>query len=589
MSRSATDARGLRALTLLLILGGCLLSLAATWHRTPTLDEPRHLQMGRQVLMEGSWARFDNSKMPVNALNALPTLVTGPPRDGDPQLSHRDWFWPRAPQVLWLASSALLAAAWARRLFGERAGLVAAGFVVLDPNLQAHAGLVTTDMPCAFFVLAACYACWRALEGGRLRQWALAGAVLGLAQAAKFTAVFLVPILGLALPLAALWRWRRGLPRSLGPRRLAVYLLAAGLALNAAYGFEGCCTPARDIAWRSRLLAPMAELALPLPLPRPWVEGLDWVRSDDEHGSGNIYSEGRYTAQGQGDHYLRAASRKFPLPLLLLGPLALLWPRRQGRASLLLTWPVLFLAAWFSLAFNFQIGTRYLLPIVPLLAVSIARLPLTLGALGAALCFVSGWFWFPHGLSYQNERLRDPVEAWQHLGDSDLEWGQNGLARVRWEAQNPGGLADVDVPGPGPMLVSANRLTGVWGHPSRLACLRERFPPSQHLVHTWYPYDLDHDDLAQCFPSQEYLPGPGRWSFPSGGGTVLLAARVRGAASLQAGAGVPLEHRSTGRGEALLAVLLETPPGTLEVSVEGDLLGLYIDGWPHPDVPVEER
>ena len=120
--------------------------------------------MGRQVLLEGSWARFDNSKMPVSALNALPTLVTGPPRDGDPQHSHRDWFWPRAPQVLWLAGCALLAAAWARRLFGERAGLVAAGFVALDPNLQAHAGLVTTDAPCAFFVLAACYACWCALD-----------------------------------------------------------------------------------------------------------------------------------------------------------------------------------------------------------------------------------------------------------------------------------------------------------------------------------------------------------------------------------------------------------------------------------------
>jgi 4-amino-4-deoxy-L-arabinose transferase-like glycosyltransferase len=386
----------------LLALSGVLLSWAATWHRTPTSDEPRHLQMGRQILLEGDWARFDNSKMPVSTLNALPTLISGPPRDQGPEISHRDWFWPRLPQALWLLGTVLIAARWAGRLWGVRAGVVAAAFVAFDPNLQAHAGLVTTDAPIVFFVLACCYTAWRAVEEGTWARWLAAGACFGAAQAAKFTAAFLVPILGLGIPLGLLWaRWRRGRTATRGwSLRLLGAVAVAWLVLSSSYGFQGIFTPASAIAWRSQLMAPLASVELPLPVPRPWIEGLDWVRSDDEFGSGNIYADGEFTADGQHDHYLRAATRKFTLPLMVLGLAGLLWPRRRGREDLFLLWPVVFLVGWFSLAFNFQIGTRYLLPVIPLLAVAAARLPWRLGLAGALLAALSGLSWFPHGLCY---------------------------------------------------------------------------------------------------------------------------------------------------------------------------------------------
>jgi hypothetical protein len=583
-----SDARWHRA-TWAVALLGVLLCWAATWHRTPTVDEPRHLQMGRQIVLEGDWARFDNSKMPVSAINALPTVITGPPRDDTPEHGARDWFWPRLPQALWLLGAALLAAHWARRLWGARAGLVAAAFVALDPNLQAHAGLVTTDAPIVFFVLACGYTAWRAVEAGSWRAWLLAGACFGAAQAAKFTAAFLVPILGLAIPLALLWKRRRDGAWTGGPLRLLGYALAAALVLNLAYGFQGSFTSASEIAWRSQLMAPLAQLDAPLPAPRPWVEGLDWVRHDDELGSGNIYADGEFTVEGQADHYLRAATRKMTLPLLLLGTLGLLWPRRQGRELLFLAWPAVFLVGWFSLAFNFQIGTRYLLPVIPLLALCAARLPWRLGLAGALLAGISGLAWFPHGLSYLNERTLDRAQAWRHVADSDLDWGQEGLAAQGWQRQHVGHVADADVPAIGPMLVGANRLVGVWGDPSRFACLREQLPPQEHLAVSWYPYDLSAEELEACFSRQTYQPGEGSWRYATRGAPMLLVARVRGSASLRAGAGEPVTVEAPDHQQSTLGLIVDTPIGSIDVSVEGRLQGLYLDAWPHPDAPFEDR
>ena len=568
---------------------GVLLTWAAAWHRTPTSDEPRHLQMGRQVLLDQDWARFDNSKMPVSALNAAPTVITGPPRDEGPEITHRDWFWPRLPQALWLLGTVLVAAAWARRLWGARAGFVAALFVALDPNLQAHAGLVTTDAPIVFFVLAACYTAWRAVEQPDWPNWVLAGAVFGAAQAAKFTAAFLVPILGLAIPAAVVWKRVRDDRWSARRGRPLAYLCVAWLVLNLAYGFQGAFTPASDIQWRSSLMAPLAQIDVPLPVPRPWIEGLDWVRSDDEHGSGNIYADGAFTVEGQADHYLRAATRKMTLPLLVLGLAGLLWPRKRGREVLFLAWPAVFLVGWFSFAFNFQIGTRYLLPVIPLLAVAAARLPWKLGLAGALLAGLSGLSWFPHGLCYQNERLLDRADAWRHVADSDLDWDQHGVQAQAWLAEHPGGVADADVPAAGPMLVGANRLVGVWGHPGRFACLREHYPPADHIAYSWYPYDLSAEALERCFPRQAYQPGQGTWSFEVPAGPVLVAARVRGDATLQVGGGEHLTIQAAGHEQSLLAIIVDAPGGLIHVNVEGRVQGLYANARPHPDAPFEDR
>jgi 4-amino-4-deoxy-L-arabinose transferase-like glycosyltransferase len=529
-----------RRLLLLVLLLAVAISASSQWHWSATYDEPHHLWMGQRILQDGDFSRFDNSKMPVSVFNAATWIawqsITG----------EGSWFAARLPQVGWLLGTALVVFAWSRERRGAWAALGAASLVALDPNLLAHASVVTTDLPCTFFVLLASWTWWRALKRPTTRNHLIAGGVLGLAQAAKFTAIFLLPIHAL---IALGWCLAQRSAASL--RKTPLTLLAALLALNTAYCFEETGTPASEIAWQSSIFAPLADSALPLPVPRPWIEGLDWVKADDDRGHGNIYSHGVMTPEGQSPYYLLALARKGALPLMLLGLLGIL--RRRPRAEdLAVVVPPLFLLAWFSLAFNFQLGLRYLLPLFPFLAIWAAQNAPRLLGVGVAWTLVSGLSWWPWTLSYFNETLPVRHRAWEVLADSNLDWGQAQHVASQWQQENPGGLVDPDVPAIGSLLLSANVLTGVLGDPGRHACIREHLAPSTHLAYALYPLELSADDLEACFPRVAIVGGEGR--FP--GGTHLLVLRFRqGSATLEVGDS--LQRAESSGSETLLGLLVD--------------------------------
>lgn len=538
-----------------------LTALSAAAHWTPTSDEPRHLQMGLQILRTGDFSRFDNSKMPVSTLNAVGWVLAG----GEEAPAHRAWLGARAPQLFWLWGVAGLVAWFGRRQAGPWAGVAAAALVAFDPNLLAHAVLVTTDLPITFFTLAVVLGAHRAMERGGPGAWTWVGLALGLAQAAKFTAVFLVPIVVVQVLVTVVAR------RSLGGLRGAwVAVPVAWLALDLAYGFQGVAVPASQVEWRSDTFRPLAGLDLPLGLPRAWLEGLDWVRADDDQGQGNIYLEGRYTPLGQDDYFLRALAWKLPFSLIFLPIAGLLRPRPVAELATLLV-PLMFFLVWFSVAFNFQLGVRYVLPILPLLGLLAVRLDRRLVALGAAWSLASGLTWWPWTLSYFNERLVDRVDAWRHLADSNLDWGQADGAADAWR-ESTGGVVQPQTPVVGPMLVSANALTGVARHPAFFACLREHFPPKDHVAWAWYPFELSFDDLAPCGPLVE-LTSPGAGAVDAGERIVAMEVRREGTLWID---GAP--HTGTTDDVELLLVRVRSAGpfgvrGTGEVFVDGVSVG----------------
>ncbi len=545
-----------------------LLGASAAWHWTPTFDEPNHLEMGRRILSAGDWSRFDNSKMPVSVLNAAPWLLL---ESADPQVR---WWAARLPQLLWLLGTLAVVYGWAleRRPSDRWAAVGAAALVAWEPNLLAHSTLVTTDLPCTFFVVAASWTWARALAEPTRRRALIAGAVFGLAQAAKFTAVFLVPIHGL---VAVGWCL---LARSLRPlRALPAFALAAWLALNGAYAFEGTFTTASEIGWQSRTFAPLASVELPLPAPRPWLEGLDWVKSDDDRGHGNIYVDGVLTPDGQDDYYLRALAWKLPLAWLLVVGVGLGVGLRRGprrRDTLALAVPALFLLVWFSVPFNFQLGVRYCLPVLPLLVI-LGAANLSARWLGAAAlaCLVSQLTWWPWTLSYFNERLVDRTLAWRHLADSNLDWGHTGRVVDAWRQDHPDGVADPMVPTAGSVLLSANVLTGVLGDPARQACLRERLPPTAHLAYAHYPYELDLAALSACYPRVS-PPADPNGAFPAG--QHVLALLFRGDATLTV---ADQSWSAQGSSETLLVALVDAEgPWTAQWSHSGPDLKVFLDG-----------
>src|SRR5262249_43158431 len=83
---------------------------------------------------------------------------------------------------------------WGTELWGPAGGVLGLFLYVFAPTITAHAQLVTTDVPFAFFATLFLY--WlrtmtRAASWGRVLR---AGLGLGLALAAKFSAVMLLPV-----------------------------------------------------------------------------------------------------------------------------------------------------------------------------------------------------------------------------------------------------------------------------------------------------------------------------------------------------------------------------------------------------------
>ena len=550
-----------RLLVLMLITVAIVWSSA--WHWTQTIDEPQHLWAGMRILQQGDFTRFDNSKMPVSVLNAAGWLLSQSPG------VQGSWFWARAPQVLWLLATMGLIFVWARRKHGASAALGATALVGLDPNLMAHAGLVTTDLPCTFTMLLACFAWMGMLEQPTRLRATAAGAAMALAQLAKFTGLFLGPIVAL---MTLFWCMTR---RTLSPLRQLPLALVVGLfTLNLGYGFTGSFSNAKDIRWKSDVFQVLSDTDLPLPVPRPWIEGVDWVKHDDDQGQGHVYASGEQTHFGRPDHYVRTLPRKWPLPLMLLSlaGLGAMIRRREDVGSLLPELvPPVFLLLWFSLAFNSQVGSRYVLSVVPFLALWAARLPVRWLAIGAGWTLISALSWWPWGLSYFNETVTDRSQAWKIVADSDLDWGQTDDVAKAWQAENPSGKLNPDVPTPGPVLLSANRLTGVMGHPARMACYRDHFPPTEHMAAALYPFNVPASEFAPCFPevSIDGAEGP----YPAG--PHLLILRFQGQGSLQVGS-----HQSsaTFESEGLLGVVI-TASSTFSAHWELPANGTaYLDG-----------
>src|SRR4029079_3098339 len=183
---------------------------------------------------------------------------------------------------------------------------LALALYVFDPNILAHGGLVGTDLFATATIALAGWAFWRFLNHqgpGGWRGATVSALCFALAQLAKYTAAYLVPILilialGHAAPaLGALVRrgdWR-GLAGRIGwaGAYAALYVAAFLVVVNLGYWGQRTMRPLAASQFRSsefqRVQAALAGVpGLRLPVPWAYVEGLDWV-FHNERGGVNVY------------------------------------------------------------------------------------------------------------------------------------------------------------------------------------------------------------------------------------------------------------------------------------------------------------
>jgi hypothetical protein len=452
-----------------------------------TMDEPFHALAGCEYALSGTyWANLEHPPLVKLLAGTSAGLAGGrPPRLPEP-FSFRTAEAPqpflygneipperllaaaRRPFPLLFAGVVLVATFAAWRAAGPLAGLGAALLLAFEPTLVAHAAYLHTDVAAALGFLATVVAAHGALRRPSALRWTGVGIVLGLSLAAKFTAVFLAPIL---LVLALAWllaRHREARRFSLAP--LGGLLLAsvvAGAVLLGIYAVSMRNMPSAEAERSVRLFLAgrqvppetverIAVLSRLFPAAGHYAAGLAGVAEQNRRGGGINVLRGEVSVDGFPSYFPVAFAVKsslgFLLALLLAASVVVARRVRPGFGALLVLLPpaYVFLA---SVASSYNIGVRHVLPAVPFLAVGAAvalvrGLPrgvaapvlLGLGLLQAGETFAV----HPHEISFLNLAAGGSSRGHLWLNDSNLDWGQD-LIRLARELEQRGGEAGTTV------------------------------------------------------------------------------------------------------------------------------------------------
>jgi hypothetical protein len=358
---------------------------------------------------------------------------------------------------------------WAQRLYGFWPAVAVLALYTTEPNILAHAGLVTTDFGLACFTFVAFYFLWRANEQLTLKTLVPFIAFFTLAQISKFSALILWPTLFVLLLIRVLrsnsWMchlgWLREF-RSRANRMLAAFGIVATLALVsytsmwAVYGFRYAPAPEGSGLEQVVTVPSMLER-----VPH-FAKGLNWI--DHHHLLPNVCTQGFLLGQGLAQqrsaylmgkisnvgwwYYFPAAFLiKTPIALLLLffGGLALMITRRGALAenNVFFLVPVATFMLIAMTAVHLNIGLRHILPIYPFVLLIAGRAVTwlwesqrkLLRAGLFALCLFQieeNVLVYPHYLAFFNKCIGGPQNGYKYLADSNLDWGQDLKPLKKW-------------------------------------------------------------------------------------------------------------------------------------------------------------
>jgi hypothetical protein len=457
-TQSNTQYLLVAAILLALFFG---LAVGSSLPKAPTFDEGFYVARGWLYWQTGHLYRINHPPLLSEFSGLLLLTEPGLPdpssldgwevgEDGvvnsNAQLVSQDFMWGHGLNVervtflarmttIWLAL--LLGALvwrWARELYGAMAAPIALGLYALSPNVIAHGRLATLDLGVGAFYVAALYGWWRYLRRPSLLWMLVGGALLGLAEAAKFSAAMVVPTMAVLLVLEV-DRGRALLPR--GPGWLvALFERVAGWPggkwLVAALGLGLTGLVALLALWATFLFE-----VRPYPLATYFQEAID-LAGLASGGFTNGYLRGQISPAGWWYYHPLAYIFKSPLPELLLVTGALIATRTERslrREGFLLVSIAVYLVA--TILGNLNVGYRYLLPIVPLLHIYAGKAGARLWNgtrpwIGqSALAGLAVWLLigtmavYPDYLAYFNEAFGGPANGYKLLSDSNVDWGQD--------------------------------------------------------------------------------------------------------------------------------------------------------------------
>jgi hypothetical protein len=349
-------------------------------------------------------------------------------------------FLARLPMIILTLLFGLVVFAFGRDLVGSTGGLVGLGLYAFSPDVIAHGSLATNDVPMAGFLLTSAWLLWRVRRRPR-RYLPLAAVALGCALATKMTALVMLPVFVL---LAGLSVWHAGRRASPVLARHRVLSSAGAMALFGVIAVATVWLTYLAVDPRLRFTTPPNTLSLDgvlglavqwLPLPEPYRDGLLLQAKAEQRLSGAMLF-GRYYDASPWFYLPAAILVKTPLGMLVLwlaGVVSVLAVPRLRPAGLYVLLPIGLLML-VSLGGNRGFGVRYVIWLPLFLAVAAAatvfhrhrhRWVLPVVLVLVASTGISSLRTFPYYLPYANEAFGGPSQTYRHLGDANVDWGQD--------------------------------------------------------------------------------------------------------------------------------------------------------------------
>ena len=219
-----------------------------------------------------------------------------------------------------------------RRLYGIRAGLLAALILATMPLAVRFAHLATVDTPAVFWVVMALLWAVRARQEGRVRDFLVAGIFTGLAGATKYPAGLVAVPVATAILLGRPW-----------PLRRSIWVVSG------------------------------AALSFSLATPFVWLDAGQFWSHFADMGRSHLLAESSTEEQAWLYHLRYTLRHGLGAVAAVAVALSLLWGVRQRQwQELVLLAGIIPLAAVLALAGSTFM--RYALPLAPLLALLIGRL-----------------------------------------------------------------------------------------------------------------------------------------------------------------------------------------------------------------------
>ena len=441
--------------------------LIAIPRNSVTYDEMDHWSYGKRILMRKTdkiYPYDDASAMPITGVNAIPRAIQ---QLSSPGLLKTDGGFSdimngRYVTLVVCLLTGFFIYTWSKQLFGENGGLLSLFLFVFCPNLNGHGMLLTTDAYTALFTVSTCYFYWKFIKQSGWKYFIAFSISLGVAQLVKYSMLHLIILLAIISILVLIIRKTLFSRFKINLLRLIALGLIITLIINLGFLFNAPGMSLNKFEFASQSFKNLQGSfigSIPIPLPQPYIRGLDWTTNMNELGAGDPnVSDANYvlgekrTGTGFWYYYLVVFIFKTPLTglLLLLGAAVFLFIRKkfEGHPStmLFLLGSIFYFLLVLGIQNNVQIGIRHALMVYPLLYVLvgfIVQLPSFhkrmkfVTALVVIYSLATYYYFFPNLISYSNEFIPIKKEAYKVMADSNIDFGQGWYALEKYLKAHP--------------------------------------------------------------------------------------------------------------------------------------------------------